>query len=119
MEDSPNVVQDTVTSGAGRDLSEHRIGDLRFGGASERRRQREGEEPVQCRAHPSDTINNTAGYSAPLDRQRPLLVTGNGPLSTRAPAAGAAGLANHQGMKLDTKTMMNPKPTTNPAIMMK
>ncbi len=29
--------------------SKHRMGDLRFGGASERRRQREGEEPAQCR----------------------------------------------------------------------
>jgi hypothetical protein len=26
---------------------------------------------------------------------------------------------NRQGMKLDTKMMTNPKPTTNPAIMMK
>src|SRR2546428_4025965 len=67
--------------------SGHRIGNLRFGGASERRRQREGEEPAQCRAHRSRAIYNTAGCSPPLDQQHLLLVARNEPLSGRAPAA--------------------------------
>ena len=49
--------------------SGHWIGNLRFGGASERRRQREGEEPGQCGAHRSNTIKNTAGYSPAPDQK--------------------------------------------------
>ena len=41
---------------------------------------------------------NTAGWSPPLAHRESRY---------------------RQGMKLDTKTMTNPKPTTNPAIMMK
>src|SRR2546428_4352777 len=84
------------TSGADRDPSEHRMGDLRFGGASEQRRQREGEEPARCRAHRSSAIYHTAGYSPPLDQQHLLLVARNGPLSGRAPAAIVAPVARER-----------------------